>query len=1195
MINDRYNIKKILGTGSSQVYLCTDLNNPSKDVAIKILPTDTNQKELETFRNEYFLLKKMNHSNIVRVYEYGTILRIEKGEMHGTEITEGSKYFTVDYIEGETLDKYDCKDDLNNLKVIIEQICSVLYYLHQSNYIYYNLNMENILIQFKHNFPHVYLYDFSLAKFIPNNELYEVQGTPHYIAPEILQINQVDHRADLYSLGIIFYHLIYNRFPFDTTDELNIYKANIEKVFDFPDKSNYEKLIDITKNLLHKSPTDRYNNSLQILEELQIPISNQMKNNWKPIKHFCGRKKEIYDINSIIYSKNAKEIVAIRGENGSGKSFFLEEINYNQINSIGIKISDVSPNNRIWNVLLRNIFYSDLIYQNIDDTIKNEIRNLLINDSNELTEKLKSFFLRISRENNFILLLDDFNSYDKLSIEILREIIPILQVNGIKIILTENTDKPIISDFIHDLVVFHLNPFTEEDLNEFIEMSYFKPFPKLLLKNIIAHNSDLLPGNISYLIDNLISLDFLQFDYRNVKIRDRGKNIDFNKLSHNEIYRLKIDELSNDEFNIINLYALFDIHLDIKILSTLSGFNQEKTENIIVSLIKKGIFYNDNIGLNPLFSSGGLRNYVYDKIALKKEKHLFIAEKILELIPDFNNIECARHFIIAGEYKKCYKIFKNELYSPAAKSNMTYQKNILSELVAFPLDNDDLLEIKYSLSRVLFELKEVSECINLINELLKETLNNDQETELLIQKGICLIKLEEYNEGICLLNSILSCIKNGNTKQRVNIEIAQAYLELKNYSAAANICRNVISEKQNNDENIANAYRIIAFIDQEEKNNLSGAIYNLQYAINIYQRANLSNYVVLMELTIGDIIYMKGNMIEAEKHWQTSFKINERIGNLSNEANILLKYGLYYFNNQDYGKAIEQYQRAENIFSSLGNIPGRGFTLLKIGEIYLNICEYDLALKNLELAKNILDNYDKEKNAEVIFLLGQFYFYMSDTENLTNIVNLYEKSFPQNDFVDKYKNNLAYLKILLSFCQEKYSDVIQEIDAVIKYYKNYTDQESFLYFAKSNILLIKSLINQKNYNPAKTLLSEASFLKMCDSNLMLRAEREYLLGLISEKNGETKLKPENEYYTKALKLIENQVILELTWEINYALAIFYFERGNYKKFSEYSLVTKSLINFISSKISSKLLRKKYLNSFSRKSIIKTLEINEKLI
>lgn len=165
----------------------------------------------------------------------------------------------------------------------------------------------------------------------------------------------------------------------------------------------------------------------------------------------------------------------------------------------------------------------------------------------------------------------------------------------------------------------------------------------------------------------------------------------------------------------------------------------------------------------------------------------------------------------------------------------------------------------------------------------------------------------------------------------------------------------------------------------------------------------------------------------------------------------------------------------------------------------------------------------------------------------------------------------------------------------MEYYKSQEDNDNLYYFAKLNAFLTRSLINIKELETAINLLNNPEYLKRCDKNIVLRAEREYLFGIIAEDYNKSVLEPAVEYYNKALKLIENQSILELTWEINFALAKFYFERGNYKRFYEYSIITKSLINFISSKISSKRTKGKYLNSFKRKDAIETLEKYEKLI
>jgi len=267
-----------------------------------------------------------------------------------------------------------------------------------------------------------------------------------------------------------------------------------------------------------------------------------------------------------------------------------------------------------------------------------------------------------------------------------------------------------------------------------------------------------------------------------------------------------------------------------------------------------------------------------------------------------------------------------------------------------------------------------------------------------------------------------------------------------------------------------------------------------------------------------------------------------------------------------------------------------------LGEVYLNICEYDLALTNLEQAKEIFNNIEnREEEAEEMFLFGQCYFHLGETERLNTIIKNYTSSFEKNNLPIKHKSKIDYLNILFSFCKGDYKDVVDKITPAMMYYQNQDDHESRYYYAKNNALLIRTLIYQKDFSNALNYISDKQYLKICSSNLVLQAEKEFLLGLISGGSNQYKLEPEIDYYNKALQLIENQCILEITWEINYAIAKFYFERGNFKRFYEYSTVTKSLLNFIASKINSKPTRNKYLNSFRRKSVIETLEHCEKLI
>jgi hypothetical protein len=92
---------------------------------------------------------------------------------------------------------------------------------------------------------------------------------------------------------------------------------------------------------------------------------------------------------------------------------------------------------------------------------------------------VKGIFSRIIRTCKFILAVDDFNFLDELSVELFREIIPLFQVHNIKLIITENSDRPYISDFIHNQHELNLSPFTDAQLQEYIDTTFYNYYPKM--------------------------------------------------------------------------------------------------------------------------------------------------------------------------------------------------------------------------------------------------------------------------------------------------------------------------------------------------------------------------------------------------------------------------------------------------------------------------------------------------------------------------------------------------------------------------------------------------------------------------------------------------------------------------------------------------------------------------------------------
>ena len=101
--------------------------------------------------------------------------------------------------------------------------------------------------------PQIRLIDLGLSEISPSSANYEIKGTAHYIAPELLKKENHDHIVDFYSLGIILYQIIYNRFPFKAKNELDIYKSAIENNFSYPQVEGFsEELIPFYEKVIGK-------------------------------------------------------------------------------------------------------------------------------------------------------------------------------------------------------------------------------------------------------------------------------------------------------------------------------------------------------------------------------------------------------------------------------------------------------------------------------------------------------------------------------------------------------------------------------------------------------------------------------------------------------------------------------------------------------------------------------------------------------------------------------------------------------------------------------------------------------------------------------------------------------------------------------------------------------------------------------
>jgi serine/threonine protein kinase len=193
-------------------------------VALKILaPRSGGDLDFaERFTREARALARLSHPNIVAVYDFGQIQR-SAGVPPAVPDAGGTPalhYFIMEYVDGPNLRQVEQAGKLSPREAleIIPQICAALQFAHDEGIVHRDIKPENVLLDKK---GRVKIADFGLAKILGQEPkdfrltgARDVVGTPHYMAPEQVEKPQtVDHRADIYSLGVVFYEMLTGELP----------------------------------------------------------------------------------------------------------------------------------------------------------------------------------------------------------------------------------------------------------------------------------------------------------------------------------------------------------------------------------------------------------------------------------------------------------------------------------------------------------------------------------------------------------------------------------------------------------------------------------------------------------------------------------------------------------------------------------------------------------------------------------------------------------------------------------------------------------------------------------------------------------------------------------------------------------------------------------------------------------------------
>lgn len=264
-------IEERIGRGGMSVVYRAHQHSVNRDVALKVIVLNPDQDEFRRrFAQEAKLVATLEHIHILPIYDYGII----EGDI---------AYLAMRLLRGGSLSQLLAEGPLtlDQTADIFTQIGRGLSYAHRRNVIHRDLKPSNIMLDDAGN---AYLTDFGLAKLVGDNvdmtKSGNIVGTPAYMSPEQLRGESVDGRSDIYSLGVVLYHMLTGQAPFESSESnvISVIYQHLEKQPRLP--SDLNPTIPsgaevVVLRALAKEPGDRYQSVDEMVRDLNESLDRR--------------------------------------------------------------------------------------------------------------------------------------------------------------------------------------------------------------------------------------------------------------------------------------------------------------------------------------------------------------------------------------------------------------------------------------------------------------------------------------------------------------------------------------------------------------------------------------------------------------------------------------------------------------------------------------------------------------------------------------------------------------------------------------------------------------------------------------------------------------------------------------------------------------------------------------------------------
>ena len=560
-----YKFLKLLGEGSfGKAYLCQNLQDNSQCVIKQIILDDLDEDEIKETFNEVKILKRLDHSNIIKFKDVFTKTKPKNTLNIVTEYADGGDLNQKIKKQKEKKSPFTEKEIINYLT----QICLALNHIHKKKIIHRDLKSGNIFLT---KSGLVKLGDFGIAKGFKNTweKAKTKVGTPYYLSPEIINSMPYDSKSDIWALGVLLYEMMTFKMPFNAKSLPSLSLKIIRGYYQSPPSSYSKDLIDLLNNCLSLDPKKRpsvenilklpfikkrifgFLDEVQFNEDLSITIIKKYKEKKENEKM---RRKKIIENKKLEY--NERKSQQKKSNNIEKDLTEKKEKNYesdkNKIMKFFQKRNSANNNNNNQKIEMPkkkeiNISQKYKIINNDDKKIK---------DDNRIEEKKEPInFLKRNKINiRNIKIVDNQKKNDNPS----SNAHPEFQ----NMYIEEKTINEGLNDLISDYMdeEFDLNKINEDQYNQIRYLNNLSRFIKDE-KQIVDEDESEISQSINKINEESINNENESLNFEDINLNVESSNFVKNNnnkeelnFEDNEIKELKkqvVKDIGNDIFKMV--------------------------------------------------------------------------------------------------------------------------------------------------------------------------------------------------------------------------------------------------------------------------------------------------------------------------------------------------------------------------------------------------------------------------------------------------------------------------------------------------------------------------------------------------------------------------------------------------------------------------------------------------------------------